>query len=178
MRTHLYNCLSLISSLTFLFFCSPAYPVTRIAVLDFELNDITYLPNTEAEKSRTASIKPLLEQSLLGASDFDIVQIQPDEANPSRFGLGYLFKNEEIAVQLGKKYGADWIITGQHSKPSYLFSYLLMHVIHVASQSLAGEYAIELKGNHRKVLEHGVARLAKAMTDTISRQEWKIRRAK
>jgi len=36
----------------------------RIAVLDFELNDITSLPNTSTEISRTSSMAPLLMAAL------------------------------------------------------------------------------------------------------------------
>jgi len=37
---------------------------TSIAILDFELNDLTLKPRTAAEINRTASIKPLLEKEL------------------------------------------------------------------------------------------------------------------
>ncbi len=40
-----------------------ANAATRIAVLDFELNDITSLPNTPAERQRTASMAPLLTKA-------------------------------------------------------------------------------------------------------------------
>lgn len=42
-------------------FCCSVHAGTRIAVLDFELNDITSLPNTQEERVRTASIKPMVE---------------------------------------------------------------------------------------------------------------------
>jgi len=41
-----------------------ANAAARIAVLDFELNDITSLPNTPAERQRTASMAPLLTKAL------------------------------------------------------------------------------------------------------------------
>ena len=37
---------------------------TRIAILDFELKDLTLAPRIPAEIKRTASIKPLLEGEL------------------------------------------------------------------------------------------------------------------
>lgn len=40
---------------------------TSIAILDFELNDLTLAPGIPAEIERTASVKPLLEKELNGA---------------------------------------------------------------------------------------------------------------
>ena len=37
---------------------------TKIAILDFELKDLTLVPRIPAEIKRTASIKPLLEVEL------------------------------------------------------------------------------------------------------------------
>lgn len=46
------------------FFCAPVTANSQISILDFELNDITSLPNTKEELKRTSTIKPLLEESL------------------------------------------------------------------------------------------------------------------
>jgi len=44
-------------------------------VLDFELNDITSLPNTPEKQRRTGSMRPLLEQALGRAGDYESVRI-------------------------------------------------------------------------------------------------------
>lgn len=151
-------------------FCSGSvYAGIKIAILDFELNDITSLPNTPAEQLRTASIKPLLEQAIRNSGDYDIIQIPLDEQKSANFGFGYLFRFHDVAAQLGKKFGADWIIVGQHSKPSFLFSYLIAKIINVEKQRISQEFDIELKGNHVKVTERGVIRLAEKINDEISR---------
>ncbi|MBE9526916.1 MAG: DUF2380 domain-containing protein, partial [Proteobacteria bacterium] len=46
----------------------------KIAILSFELNDITSLPNTMAERERTASITPLLVQSIKQRGDYEIIK--------------------------------------------------------------------------------------------------------
>ncbi len=33
-----------------------------------------------------------------------------------------LFSHHDLAAKLGKQFGADWVIVGQHSNPSFLFS--------------------------------------------------------
>jgi len=132
----------------------------RIAVLNFELNDITSLPNTPEEQRRTASPRPLLEQALGKAGDYEMIRIPAADQAAANSGVGYLFRFDALAAKLGERYGADWVLVGQHSKPSFLFSYLLANLIEVKSQALAARYAIELKGNHEKVTQRGIQALA------------------
>lgn len=140
---------------------------TRIAILNFELNDITSLANTPEELTRTATIKPLLEQAMAPIGDYEIIQINTDAQKAANSGFGYLFRFNDAAAKLGNEFGADWVIVGQHSKPSFLFSYLMAHLINVKTQHLVSSYAIELKGTHEKVTERGVKLLAKKIHESI-----------
>jgi hypothetical protein len=132
----------------------------RIAVLEFELNDLTFLPDTPKEQRRTASIRPLLEQALREAGDYEIIRVDDSEQAAANSGFGYLFRFPEFAARLGEKAGADWVVVGQHSKPSFLFSYLVANLIHVKNRAIAVSYAIELKGSHEKVTRKGIKSLA------------------
>ncbi|MDD2722911.1 MAG: DUF2380 domain-containing protein [Methylovulum sp.] len=145
-----------------------AYAAPRIAILAFELNDITSLPNTPQEKIRTASIQPLLEQALKQSNSVEIIHIPPATQAAANSGLGYLFHFHELAAQLGGQAGADWLVVGQHSKPSFLYSYLMAQVINVKTRNLVASFAIELKGNHASVTEHGVNALAKKINGIIN----------
>lgn len=137
--------------------CCEAAP--RIAVLNFELNDITSLPNTAAEQRRTATIRPLLEQALRQFGGYQAVNVEAGAYAQVNAGLGYVFRFPELAARLGQDAGADWVVVGQHSKPSFLFSYLLVHLVNVKSRTLVADFAIELKGNHEKVTQRGVEAL-------------------
>ncbi len=147
---------------------STGYAAQRIAILDFELNDITSLPNTTTELQRTASMAPLLIKALSQTGCYEIVPIEASTQKSANAGFGYLFRFHDVAARLGKKPGADWIIVSQHSKPSFLVSYLMAQVINVRTQSLVAEIDIELKGNHTKVTERAVHRLSRDIIDTIS----------
>ncbi|HEY5141004.1 MAG TPA: DUF2380 domain-containing protein [Methylococcales bacterium] len=81
----------------------------------------------------------------------------------------YLFRFDDLAAKLGEQYGTDWIIADQHSKPSFLYSYLIAHVINAKTQTLAVTYAIELKGNHEKVTQRGVKSLAMKINTLINK---------
>jgi hypothetical protein len=139
---------------------SNADAAERIAILNFELNDITSLPNTPQEQLRTASMQPLLEQAISQSGNFEIIHIRTEDQLEANSSFGYLFRFNDLAAKLGEQYGADWIVVSQHSKPSFLYSYLIAHVINVKTQTLAARYDIELKGNHEKVTQRGVRSLA------------------
>ncbi|MDP3934231.1 MAG: DUF2380 domain-containing protein [Methylococcaceae bacterium] len=152
-----------------LFSSSAVNAVQRIAVLNFELNDITSLPNTPQEQLRTASIGRLLEQALSQNGNCEIIQINVADQIAANSSFGYLFRFNDLAAKLGAQVGADWIVVGQHSKPSFLFSYLMAHLINVKTQTLAANFAIELKGNHEKVTQRGVRALATKIDASINR---------
>ncbi|WP_432745987.1 DUF2380 domain-containing protein [Methylobacter sp. G7] len=151
----------------YLAFSHPVNAAPRIAVLNFELHDITSLPNVPEELTRTASMKPLLEQAISKLGDFEIVQVSVNDQNAATAGVGYLFNFNDVAAKLGKQSGADWIVVGIHSKPSFLFSYLMAHLVNVKTQNLAGDFPIELKGTHQKVTQRGINALAKKLTARI-----------
>lgn len=147
-----------------LLFCDCAFAKQRIAILNFELNDITSLPNTKQEQQRTATIRPLLEQEIQKLGDFEIIQIDAQSQAAANSSFGYLFRFHDLAAKIGHQFGADWVIVGQHSKPSFLFSYLMVHVVNVKTQSLATGIDIEMKGNHEKVTQRSVMALAKKIS--------------
>jgi len=152
-----------------LIYCGITYAGERIAILSFELNDITSLPNTQTEQIRTASIKPLLEQAMKQIGNYDIIQISPSQQKTENAGLGYLFRFHDIAAKLAEEAGADWLVVGQHSKPSFLYSYLMVHLIDVKTEKFVARYDIELKGNHYKVTQRGVRKLARKINKDIDR---------
>jgi hypothetical protein len=118
---------------------------TRIAILDFELKDLTLAPGVPAELLRTASIKPLLEQELKRAG-YSIVEIPMQARKAADSGVGYLFDHADAAAQLGRQFKADYILVGRLHKPSFLFAYLMGHLVRVADTKLIGDYISESKG--------------------------------
>ena len=151
---------------------NPVFAAQRIAILAFELNDITSLPNTPQEQVRTASIQPLLEAAIKQVGDsYEIIPINSQNQAVANGSFGNLFRFHDLAAKLGAQANADWIIVGQHSKPSFLFSYLRVHVINVKFQKLAASIDIELKGNHETVTQHGVKLLTQKIKRVIANYE-------
>ena len=143
---------------------------TRIAVLDFELKDLTLAPRIPAEISRTASIKPTLENELK-KSGYEIVFIPGEAQLQTNAGVGYLFDHADIAAQLGDKYGADYVVVGRLHKPSFLFFYLMAHLVDVKKATLAGSYISEVKGGDKKLVSKGVEGLTGKINKTLNAAE-------
>jgi hypothetical protein len=155
--------------LTFTLFCfaSTVSAAPRIAVLEFELNDITSLPNTPTELQRTATMAPMLVDTLNQIHPYQSVLIANDLQKSAHGGFGYLFHHLDEATRFGRAQHADWIIVSQHSKPSYLFSYLWVYFIDVSSQTTVARYDIELKVSHERVTQHAIESLAKKVKATL-----------
>ena len=139
----------------------------RIAVLDFELNDITSLPNTPAELERTSTMAPLLIEAFNKTGYYQTVAIPADEQKSANSSFGYLFRFPDEAAKLGQQQPVDWIVVSQHSKPSFLFSYLWVYLVDVPSKAVVARYDIELKGSHETVTRRAIASLAKKINETI-----------
>ena len=123
---------------------------TRIAILDFELKDLTMMPEVPAEIIRTASIKPLLETELQKAG-YLIISIDHKIQKFADSGVGYLIDHHDVAANLGKQFNADYILVGRLHKPSFLFAYLMGHLIRVSDAKLIGNYISEAKGANKKL---------------------------
>jgi hypothetical protein len=144
----------------------PVVGQPKIAVLDFELRDLTLLPGIPAELERTTSVKPMLENEL-SKSGFEIVQIPSESQVKASSGFGYLFDHHDLAAELGKKYNADYVIVGRLHKPSFLFIYLMAHLVDVKHEHLIADYLSEVKGAEKKLTKKGVESLSVKIIDTF-----------
>jgi len=139
---------------------------TRIAILDFELKDLTLAPRIPAEIKRTASIKPLLEAELKSA-DYSIINIDINSQQAADAGVGYLFDHHDVAAHLAKQFNADYVLVGRLHKPSFLFAYMMGHLVRVADAKLIGNYISEAKGPNIKLTRKTVESLAVKIDKTL-----------
>jgi len=143
---------------------------TRIAILDFELKDLTLAPGIPAEIKRTASVKPLLENELESAG-YRIVAIPLPAQQAAESGVGYLFDHADAAAKLGKSFGADYVLVGRLHKPSYLFVYLLGNLVKTNDGgSWLGKFIIESKGSDLKLTKKAVESLAAKIDETLEQR--------
>jgi hypothetical protein len=138
----------------------------RIAVLEFELNDLTLDPRNAAELQRTASIKPMLEHALTAANHATIAVDAAAQETADK-GVGYLFDHADAAAALGRGAGADWVIVGRVHKASFLFVYFKVHVVKVATAQQVADLVVEVKGPQKTLTAQGVESLAKQITAAV-----------
>ncbi len=131
----------------------------RIAILDFELKDLTLAPGIPAEIQRTASIQPLLQKELASAG-YTIIDIPLAAQHAADSGVGYLFDHADTAAGLGKQFGADYVLVGRLHKPSFLFAYLMGHLIKVDNQKQIASFITESKGPNSELVIKAVETLA------------------
>ncbi|MDD1781584.1 DUF3280 domain-containing protein [Enterovibrio sp. ZSDZ35] len=139
---------------------------SRITVLDFELNDLTYTENNEAEIKRTASLAPLLRDAL--STSFTIVPVSHSAYQRANQGFGYLIQHPTAAADLGRANQADWVVVTRLHKPSFLFAYLIAHVVHVPSATALPKRIVEIKGQQAKLNQRGINKLAEQITRQTS----------
>ncbi|SMG64061.1 conserved hypothetical protein, partial [methanotrophic bacterial endosymbiont of Bathymodiolus sp.] len=123
-------------------------------------------PRTTAEIERTASIRPLLETELKTA-DYVIINIPLIDQNNANGGVGYLFDHDDIAANLAKQFGAEYVLVGRLHKPSFLFAYLMGHLIRVSDAKLIGNYVSEAKGPNKKLTIKTVENLTVKIDRTL-----------
>lgn len=162
-NTRIRHCLS---SIILCLMSIDVFAETKIAILDFELKDLTLAPRIPSEIKRTASIKPLLETELKKA-DYVIIDIDPKSQKFADSGVGYLFDHHDVAANLGKQFGADYVLVGRLHKPSFLFAYLMGHLIRVSDAKLIGDYISEAKGPNQKLTVKTVESLAVKIDKTL-----------
>ena len=139
---------------------------SRVAILDFELRDLTLAPGIPAEIKRTASIQPLLEKELASAG-YQIVKIPLEAQHAADSGVGYLFDHADTAADLGKQFGADYVLIGRLHKSSFLFAYLMAHLVNVDNQKLLASFITESKGPNSDLVIKAVETLADKIDDQL-----------
>jgi hypothetical protein len=151
----------------------PVQRAVRIAVLDFELNDLTLLPGRPNEIARTASLAPMLQETLMRKGTYQIVAIPLSAQTKANVAFGYLYDHPDEAAVLAREFDADWIIIGRLHKASDLFAYLFVHVVDANTGRLFAEFYTEIKGpiGNETLTQRGVTRLADQIHDAVSVQK-------
>ena len=130
----------------------------KLAVLDFELKDMTLAPGIKTEIERTAAIKPMLEMQLQQAG-YNIIPVSKERQQFMDSGVGYLFNHHDVAAQLARANNADFILVGRLHKPSFLFAYLIVQLVEAKSGKLSERWVVEVKGPQKKLTSKGVESL-------------------
>ena len=146
-----------------------AHAAPSIAILDFELRDLTLAPGIPAELQRTASIQKLLAQELQRAG-YPQVSVERRVQQQANAGFGYLFEHHDEAAALARSVHADYILVGRLHKPSFLFMYLQGHLVRAVDGRWVGNYSVESKGGEQKLTLKAVESLAEKIAESLAQQ--------
>lgn len=141
-----------------------------IAVLNFELNDLTIHTDNHAEQARTATIAGLLQAALREQHNYPIAEIPDSVQAAADRGFGYLYSHHDLAAELGRTHQARWIVVGRLHKPSYLFAYLKAQVVDTDTGKRIADLVVEIKGSSEKLTRRGVDNLAEQIAAALPRR--------
>lgn len=120
---------------------------TKIMVLDFQLNDLTDLPNAPEELARIAYLSSTFKQKL--ADDgIELVPVNDKlKAELSGQSSTYLFDRVEYAAKLAEDSGADYLLIAVALKPTYLFVYPRILLVDIKTQKVVMAKASQLESS-------------------------------
>ena len=100
----------------------------KIMVVDFELRDVSPIPNVTQEVERTALIDSVIRKTL-SANGYQLIPACDELKKASEQGNSYLYDRPEVAGEIGGRCGADYVLMGQTWKPSFLFVFPQVQVV-------------------------------------------------
>ena len=169
--------ISLIAMITPVAYAEPSAKVMtktmgKVMVLDFQLNDLTDLPNAPEELARIAYLSSTFKQKLVD----DGVEIVPVNDQLKAVLLAqsptYLFDHVEVAAKLAEGSGADYLFIGVALKPTYLFVYPRTLLVDIKTQKVVQARASQLESSWSD--KNTTARSAEKLATMVSEELKKL----
>lgn len=146
-----------------------AEPVARVMVLDYQLNDMTDLPNAPEELERIAYLSATYKQRL---ADNGVKLVPVNDALKGAVAnqsATYLFDNVPSAARMAQGSGADYLLIGVALKPTYLFVYprILLVDIRTAEVVMARAAQLESSWSDQNTTKRTAEKLADMVSDEL-----------
>ena len=138
----------------------------KVMVLDFQLNDLTDLPNAPEELARIAYLSSTFKQKLVD-SGVTLVPVSDQlNAELSQQSATYLFDRVEHAAKLAESSGADYLLIAVALKPTYLFVYPRILLVDIKTQKVVMAKASQLESSWLD--KNTTARSAEKLANMVS----------
>jgi len=119
----------------------------KVMVLDFQLNDLTDLPNAPEELARIAYLSSTFKQKLV-ENGVKIVPVNDRlKAELSANSATYFFDHPDLAAKLAEDSGADYLVIGVALKPTYLFVYPRILMVDIKTQQVVYPAYVQLESS-------------------------------
>lgn len=142
---------------------------SKLMALDFQLNDLTDLPNVPEELARIEYLSSVFKQKLVDNG----VQLVPVndrlKAEISGQSPTYLFDRVEHAAKLAESSGADYLLIGVALKPTYLFVYPRILLVDIKTQQVVMAKASQLESSwsDKKTTARSAEKLAGMVSEKL-----------
>jgi len=147
----------------------------KVMALDFQLNDLTDLPNAPQELERIAYLSTIYKQKLAddGIELVPVVErLKVDMTNQSPT---YLYEHIEYAAEAAKDSGAEYLLIGVALKPTYLFVYPRILLVDIKQQKVVMSKAAQLESSwtDKETTAKTAEKLAQIVADQLMKIEQK-----
>lgn len=169
MRTSIIKFLLVLSLASLFTPAAVAEPLAKVMVLDFQLNDLTDLPNAPEELARIEYLTSTFKQRLIDHG-VEIVPVNDRlKAELSTYSATYLFDRVNHAAQLAEGSGADYLVIGIAMKPTYLFVYPRIRMVDIKTQQgVLSTYAqLESSWTDKNTTANTAERLANKVSEKL-----------
>jgi Protein of unknown function (DUF2380) len=124
-----------------------AAPPSKVMVLDFQLNDLTDLPNAPQELERISYLTKIYKEILL-QQGVNIIPVSDKlKADMESQSATYLFDQIEYVAEVAGESGADYALIGVALKPTYLFVYPRVLLVDVKQKKVVLSKAFQLESS-------------------------------
>lgn len=142
---------------------------SKVMVLDFQLNDLTDLPNAPEELERISYLTKTYKE-VLAKQGVNIVPVADKlKADIKNQSPTYLFDQIEYVAEVANESGADYVLIGVALKPTYLFVYPRILVVNVKSKKvvLAKAFQLESSWTDQNTTANTAKKIAEAVASAI-----------
>jgi hypothetical protein len=138
----------------------------KVMTLDFQLNDLTDLPNAPEELARIGYLSATFKQKLVDNGVALVPVNDKLKAELSGQSATYLFDRVEHAAKLAEDSGADYLLIAVALKPTYLFVYPRILLVDIKTQKVVMAKASQLESSWLD--KNATARSAEKLADMVS----------
>ncbi|CAG0997280.1 hypothetical protein MTYP_02636 [Methylophilaceae bacterium] len=144
----------------------------KVMVLDFQLNDLTDLPNAPQELERIAYLSSTYKQKLAD-NGVEVVPVNERlKADVAVQSATYLFDNVPYAAKQAEGSGADYLLIGVALKPTYLFVYPRILLVDIKTKKVVMARAAQLESSWSD--RNTTKRTAEKLADMVSEELEKL----
>lgn len=119
----------------------------KVAVIAFELNDMTGIPNAQEELQRVDLLSTKFNENLKSKGINIVPAGSKVKEEIERHSPTYLYDNIETAIDLNKDSGADFLLIGVAFKPTYLFVYPRLIMVDVKQKKVVMSKVSQLESS-------------------------------